>query len=70
MKSKKPPRGRGESNVGGVAVRFRCFCGREAGAGYMADGTPIVTHAEPACTQFIELEADEYLARINRRNSN
>lgn len=68
MKSKKKPRG--ESNVGSVAVRFRCFCGREAGAGYMADGTPIVTHAKPVCAEFIALEADEYLARINRRNTN
>lgn len=68
MKSKK--KRRGESNVGSVAVRFRCFCGREAGAGYMADGTPIVTHAKPVCAEFIALEADEYLARINRRNTN
>lgn len=68
MKSKKEPRRRGKSNVGSVAVRFRCFCGREAGAGYMADGTPIVTHAEPPCAEFVKLEADEYLARINHKN--
>lgn len=70
MKSKRQPRRRSKSEVGSVSVRFRCFCGREAGAGYMGDGVPIVTHATPPCDLFIELEADEFLARINRARIN
>lgn len=67
MKTKSRPAKHGAASIN---VRFRCLCGRDAGAGYESDGTPIVLHSTPPCDLFIELEADEYLSRINRARIN
>jgi hypothetical protein len=51
-------------------IRIECpFCNGVADAGEDSDGLPGVVHTLPTCTQFEQLEPDEYLRAVRLRLS-